>query len=720
MASSVISRPFQTDFLNIPQSPLCYWLRPRFFELLSGKTLGDVAAVVQGLATANDPRFVRFVWEVPPEKHGQPVRERRWVPFEKGGGYGKWFGHHWWMVDWEHNGARVKARIDPIHSRPYSNVWMLKETEKKYFFKEGWTYSVIACGSLSTRLIKNKQIFGHKSITIFGKEQDEANLGLLTNSRLNTYALRAYSANISFEAGHISFMPFRQLKGKKLENLCVLLKKYLAAHDLTERLAVPMFLFSNSYEHYLLMVSSILHTIEGISESLIFDKYGLSEKDIAAVLDETGTPAGWYPLIQGYEAIPSLPDDLAQLPDEIVALLAGCERRAYPEAELTHVKNKLRSLYKAGSGAKEEGEWTELGDSREGGGEEASAGARIPIPTETFLEKLSQKMNIHPISIYWLLKEGIEENGWRCLSEEKRILEDRFTVMVLQLLGHRWPVQIERGEPVPEWADQDGIIPLTEGCVEKTLFERIRERIVHEFHAETVTQSERKFAEVLGKSLDAWLSGDFFKRHISQFRKRPIAWQIQSKPLSKWLKGQKKSPAFSSLIYYHKLDADLIHKIRSQYARPLMICYETELRTLQGSDSESNDVVGRKYQLENWIEELKSFDEELEGLTHNGFNTEKLRKTIAGQPLDKWISLDGQKPPPGDTDSFYNQEKAYFPDINDGVRVNIALLQRAGLLAVNVVSQKDVEKAIENRAEWRADERRWCREGKLAKPGWWD
>ncbi len=452
----------------------------------------------------------------------------------------------------------------------------------------------------------------------------------------------------------------------------------------------------------------------------MFKAYRLDKEDVAAVLAETGIPSGWYPLINDYEAIPSLPDNLQRLPDEVVTLLAGCERRACSEAELGHIRNKLLSLYEAGPGAKEESNWSESGDSREDFEEQTAAGALIPIPTETFLEELSQKMNIHPISIYWLLKEGIEENGWRCLPEEKRILEDRFTVLVLKLLGHRWPAQIEQGEPVPEWADQDGIIPLTEGCGEKTLIERIRERSVHEFPAETVTRVERRFAEVVGKPLDAWLSGDFFKRHISQFRKRPIAWHIQSKPLSKGLKGQKKSPAFSCLIYYHKLDADLIHKIRSQYVRPLMTRYETELRTLQGSDSESNDVVGRKYQLENWIEELMSFDEELEKLTQDGFNTEKLRKTIGGEQLDKWSSLDGQKPPPVNTDSFYNQEKAYFPDINDGVRVNIAPLQRAGLLALNVLSQKDVVKAIENRAEWRADERRWFREGKLTKPGWWD
>jgi hypothetical protein len=64
-------------------------------------------------------------------------------------------------------------------------------------------------------------------------------------------------------------------------------------------------------------------------------------------------------------------------------------------------------------------------------------------------------------------------------------------------------------------------------------------------------------------------------------------------------------------------------------------------------------------------------------------------------------------------------ECAYAPDINDRVRVNIVPLQRAGLLPAEVIAKKDVEKAIADRAEWRADERRWCREGKLPHPGWW-
>lgn len=152
-----VFRPLQARFLTIPQSPLCYWLRERFFELLAGRTLGDVADVCQGLATADDARFVRFVWEVAPEEWGQPVRGRRWVPFEKGGGYGKWFGHHWWAVDWEHSGARIKATPGP------------RVQNEQHYFKEGWTFSITARGCLGLRML-NSGVFSAQSAGVILRE----------------------------------------------------------------------------------------------------------------------------------------------------------------------------------------------------------------------------------------------------------------------------------------------------------------------------------------------------------------------------------------------------------------------------------------------------------------------------------------------------------------------------------------------------------------------
>jgi hypothetical protein len=87
--------------------------------------------------------------------------------------------------------------------------------------------------------------------------------------------------------------------------------------------------------------------------------------------------------------------------------------------------------------------------------------------------------------------------------------------------------------------------------------------------------------------------------------------------------------------------------------------------------------------------------------------------------FDQFASSDGQKSPPRTIADLVAQESRYDPDINDGVRVNIAPLQKAGLLAADVLAAKDVDKAIADRGDWRADERRWCREGKLPRPGWW-
>jgi hypothetical protein len=288
--------------------------------------------------------------------------------------------------------------------------------------------------------------------------------------------------------------------------------------------------------------------------------------------------------------------------------------------------------------------------------------------------------------------------------------------MILRMLGHRWPKQIEAGEPVPDWADADGIIPLTSDTGEATLLERVRARIAAEFPGGSVAAIDREFEEVMGTSLEDWLSTGFFKHHTQQFKKRPVAWQVQSGKFTK-----KRRPAFACLVYYHKLDGDTLHKIKNQYVGPLRQRYETEIRGIEGirAASRTEAQEQRFRELEGLITELKAFGETLTNVAENGFSSKTLEKIAKSEPLDSWCSIDSKRPAPVDREAFLRQEKSYIPDINDGVRVNVAPLQKAGLLAAEVIAKKDLEKAISDRAEWRADERRWCREGKLPKCGWW-
>lgn len=77
------------------------------------------------------------------------------------------------------------------------------------------------------------------------------------------------------------------------------------------------------------------------------------------------------------------------------------------------------------------------------------------------------------------------------------------------------------------------------------------------------------------------------------------------------------------------------------------------------------------------------------------------RAWLAAQPLyDRLSSLDAQREPPNDVAAFMAQERGYAPDLNDGVRVNIAPLQRAGILAADVLASTDLNKATADRVDW--------------------
>jgi len=400
---TTVIRPFQSRFLTIPQTPVCYWLRERFFDLLAGKTLGDVADVCQGLATANDPRFVRFTWEAPPDQWELPARNRRWVPFEKGGGYGKWFGHHFWTLDWAHGGARIKAF-------PASVV-----RNERHYFKEGWTYSYMARGSYGLRCLEIGSIFAHISSAVILRTEELAIANRL-NARISSFLVRALAARIQLTESYIWRLPLADGDLKNLPDIqeaCVVLKRRLVAYDVVERTFTGSLLANTvigDFSHIdcgeAAAIAAVLHTIEGVSERMVFAVYGVAGDDLKAVLDETGTPAGWFPLIHGYDFPPPLSEGLLEILMESLNFLSNHERRTLEPDELSILKQRLRTLYEAGPGVKEEMDEAETDsvDDEDEESDQIAVGARIPIPVETFLEELSQKLEIHPISIYWLMK----------------------------------------------------------------------------------------------------------------------------------------------------------------------------------------------------------------------------------------------------------------------------------------------------------------------------
>ena len=894
---TVYNRVQQALFLRIPSSPTTYWVAEKFINLISyNKKLKDYAEVKQGIVTGDNNRYLRSTWEVPHKISPE------WHIYSKGGGYRRWRGYETMRIRWPH--AKPKIAMTSIG----------RIRDDSFFGKNGWTYSLIASGSLSVRRIEPEYLYDNISLVVFPQRGVSIeNVGAFLNSRLASYLLRLLSQSFCFNGCYVEALPLIALSGRleELIKLCEAMKTGLIGQYLTEHRFNGVFRSINDSS------TAILHTIEWISEKIVMKMHGLDYKDEDIIFDETGTPAGWFPLIQGYDVLPPLPEGLPAVPLEVIEFLETHDRRAFALQELEALKQRLRSLYEAGPGAKEEkyGADGETKDSEDDENDQIAIGARIPIPAETFMEELSQKLEIHPISVYWLLEEGIEKNGWHCISEEQSLMKDRFTVLILRFLGHLWPKQIESGEANPGWADDDGIIPVMGGTDESTLYARLRDRLAADYGDEKVSSEENAFEDVMGKPLSEWVRNDFFRHHISQFKKRPIAWHLTG---ARWTRRPRQEAAFECFAYYHKTDGNLLPQIRSHYIGPLLKRLELELRGLENGNAAglTGEQVSRKDFLRERIPELKTFDRILSDVIATGFGPENMKsmlrqyavndamlclkarwlkklsgviqvgpladwqqqadqtglhadfstwisdaiahldhhchvvgpkppeeKTLDTDPTSKelagmicaeaeamltdalkcacavwWKSFDSQvlkpvsekirdakkelqslkeqsqypesdvnvlaeikrsiailksdikvwqnelalktgqgrsvrdaieswrcpealtwepwlagqemydqlsslnakRPPPRTIREFVQQESLYFPDINDGVRVNIAPLQMTGLLAADVLAGKDADKAIADRASWRDDERRWCREGKLPKPGWWE
>jgi hypothetical protein len=151
--------------------------------------------------------------------------------------------------------------------------------------------------------------------------------------------------------------------------------------------------------------------------------------------------------------------------------------------------------------------------------------------------------------------------------------------------------------------------------------------------------------------------------------------------------------------------------VRTQYVEPLLHAEQSRQHEARkaGDDTAAAQASTRLLELEDFVNRLRQVEEQ-------GFACADLDKLGADEPLDRW-SGDGYTHPDSREELLHN-ERAWHVDINDGVRVNIAPLQLAGLLVSDVLKAADAKKALADRARWRSDERRWVRAGKLPRCGW--
>lgn len=301
-------RVAQGRFDAIPGAPWVYRIsddiRQLFREL---PLLGEVAQPRQGLTTADNPRFIRFYWEVGSQRIGFGLRGRletvnsrlKWFPLVKGGLSQRWFGGEINVVNWRNDGAEIKHHI--IRTYPYLNgkwEWVAKNPDT--YFTEGVAYSAISSGSLYFRWMPNGFICEHASNAIFPKffREDIRWLVALFNSELGHYFL-GLNETINVNIEDIVRVPIADIKEDQpeLSNLlsaCIYIRQL---EDLSIEFywsfVCPTTMLEEPYVN--LVHQETLKRIEREINNEIYRLYNISAEDRDAVKAEIQSTIGTLP-----------------------------------------------------------------------------------------------------------------------------------------------------------------------------------------------------------------------------------------------------------------------------------------------------------------------------------------------------------------------------------------------------------------------------------------
>ena len=236
-------------------------------------------------------------------------------------------------------------------------------------------------------------------------------------------------------------------------------------------------------------------------------------------------------------------------------------------------------------------------------------------------------------------------------------------------MGHVWRLLSFAVKRIVE-ADGDGILPFAPAVGEARLVDRLRQELATLFPGRDETQLEVEIVNELKRSakgyrkcasLDEWLSNVFFEYHISLYKNRPIFWHIAS--------TQGTSPfAFGALVHYHRFDKNRMAKLRASYVRDTL----DELRREAGLADKAGRAEDR-VELQAKVEEVQALDRKLQQIQ------EGHHEGPEGGAQDLRILTPWKEPA--------NRPQGWDPDIDDGVKVNIAPLDRAGVLRVAGVAE---------------------------------
>ena len=132
----------QKSFKNLPDTVIGYWVSKAISGTFKNTRIDSIAKPSKGMMPGG--KYLRFCWEVSAHKvatniltHEQSLlSDLKWYLYYKGGSFRRWAGNLEYIVDYQHDGAKVKAG----------------DRNPSIYFKDNINWSKISSGLFSARI----------------------------------------------------------------------------------------------------------------------------------------------------------------------------------------------------------------------------------------------------------------------------------------------------------------------------------------------------------------------------------------------------------------------------------------------------------------------------------------------------------------------------------------------------------------------------------------
>ena len=278
------------SFDAVPGKPFAYWVseavRGVFRKLPSFEHPERTAR--QGLATAEDFRFVRCWWE---------ANSKQWFGFAKGGVFSPFYADVYLLANWADDGAEVKAGICQRYPYLNGNAEFVAKNPQ-FYLRPGLTWPRRTSSGISLRVMPADCIFADKGPAAFvANDNPEELLALLAVANSRPFSIlvelqlaAADAAARSYEVGVIQKTPVPPLNPEQRQQLAALARRAWSqkrtldtATETSHAFLLPAVLLARLGDYDPHQIAAGLPRIQAEIDGIAFDLYDFAEVDRQAV-----------------------------------------------------------------------------------------------------------------------------------------------------------------------------------------------------------------------------------------------------------------------------------------------------------------------------------------------------------------------------------------------------------------------------------------------------